>query len=300
MDIEDLRRKHTENVRVLVLQHSFGITPVKRDEIIQFCKDHSIFLIEDLAHGYLPQTLHAPTDTSQYAALMSFGRSKLLSSVFGAGIVTPDTKLADHLKKAVEGLPEAPKFLVLRCLLYKILLPGIKYTYPVLIGRFAHRLCMLLRLFPREISYAEESGVYDPRYEYAYPEILANTLVFQLDRLPALLQTIQASVGEYAQHVPFATPFPTIPLNRFPYLLPPSSDRSHILRHFKKLGIFLGTWYDQPIGPGKVDMIALQYQKGSCPNVEDITKRIMNLPTNVEEDMAQFVAKELTMSLRGM
>jgi dTDP-4-amino-4,6-dideoxygalactose transaminase len=86
---------------------------------------------------------------------------------------------------------------------------------------------------------------------------------------------------------------PTIPLNRFPYLLPKDSDRSYILRHFRKLGIFLGTWYDQPIGPGKVDMIALQYQKGSCPNAEDITKRIMNLPTNVEEDTAQFVAREL-------
>jgi dTDP-4-amino-4,6-dideoxygalactose transaminase len=224
---------------------------------------------------------------------MSFGRSKLLSSVFGAGIVTPDINLADHLKKAVEGLPEAPKSLVLRCLLYKILLPGIKYTYPVLIGRFAHRLCILLRLFPREISYAEASGVYDPRYEYAYPEILANTLVFQLDRLPVLLQTIQETVGEYTQHLPHVTRLPTIPLNRFPYLLTKDSDRSHILRHFKKLGIFLGTWYDQPVGPGKVDLGAVRYRLGSCPDAEDITKRIMNLPTNVEEDTAQFVAREL-------
>lgn len=88
---------------------------------------------------------------------------------------------------------------------------------------------------------------------------------------------------------------PTTPLNRFPYLLPKWSDRPNILRHFNKLGIRLGTWYDQPVGPGKVDLRAVQYTLGSCPNAEDVTKRIINLPTNVEKDTAQFIASELTL-----
>jgi perosamine synthetase len=293
MDVDDLRRKYIENVKVLILQHSFGIVPSKRDEIMQFCKDYNIFLIEDLAHGYIPNTLQTPPNTLNYCALLSFGRSKLLSSVFGAAVLTPNKALSDTLENAVKGLPDAPKSLVMRCLLYKMLLPSIKYTYPLFIGRLLHRLSIMTKLFPREISSVEVEGQYDTNYEYKYPEVLAYTLQEQICRLPALLKTIQAAVGEYRANLPYILTSLSTPLNRFPYLLSKSSDRPNILRHFNKLGIRLGTWYDQPVGPGKVDLRAVKYILGSCPNVEDVSKRIINLPTNVEKDMARFIAQEL-------
>ena len=295
MNIDDLKRKYTENVKVLILQHSFGIIPSKRDEIIRFCKDYHIFLIEDLAHGYIPYSLQSPPDTLNYCALLSFGRSKLLSSVFGSAVLTPNKALSDVLENAQKELPDAPKSLVYRCLLYKMLLPTIKYTYPLFIGRILHRLSIMTKLFPREISSVEVAGQYDKNYEYKYPEVLAFTLHEQVRRLPKLLETIHAAVGEYKTHLPQGMASPTTPLNRFPYLLPKSSDRPNILRHFNKLGIRLGTWYDQPVGPGKVDLRAVQYTLGSCPNAEDVTKRIINLPTNVEKDTAQFIASELTL-----
>ena len=294
MDITDLKQKYTENVKVLILQHSFGIVPAKRDETIQFCKDHNIFIIEDMAHGYIPNTLHAPPNTLNYCALLSFGRSKLLSSVFGAAVLTPNTALSDSLENAIKDLPNAPKSLVMRCLLYKTLLPLIKYTYPFFIGRLLHRLSIMTKLFPREISSVEVGGKYDTNYEYKYPEVLAYTLQEQIRRFPALLIKIQAVVGEYRANLPHVSTSLSTPLNRFPYLLPKSSDRPNILRHFNKLGIRLGTWYDQPVGPGKVDLRAVKYILSSCPNAEDVTKRIINLPTNVEKDMARYIARELT------
>lgn len=292
MDLQDLRRKYTQNIKVLILQHSFGITPNQRDEILQFCTDHNIAVIEDLAHGFIPRKLKAPPNNHNYYALVSFGRSKLISSVFGAGIVTSNPAVAHTLERVEKGLPSAPKLLVMRCLLYKIIVPWIKYTYSIIIGRLLHRLCIMLDVFPREISSTEKRGTYDLNYEYGYPEILAYTLKEQIERLPKLIETIEVAVGEYRNSLPDFPSFLSTPLNRFPYLLPESSDRSNILRHFKKLGILLGTWYNEPVGPEKVDLARVQYVHGSCPNAENISRRIINLPTNVELDRVRGIAQE--------
>lgn len=292
MDIADLTRKHTPAVKVLILQHSFGIVPTRREEIAEFCAEHDIFLIEDLAHGFVPQSLTPPHISDAYCALVSFGRSKLLSSVFGAGIVTPNKSLAQGLEGSSRTLRDTPRSTILRCLLYKTLTPIIKKTYFLLIGRLLHRMCIMTDLFPREISHTEEQGTYDPIYEWSYPEPLAETLQCQIIRLPELLSTIRARGGEYQESLPHSR-LPSTPLNRFPYLVTDSDNRVHILRHFKKLGILLATWYDQPVGPGTVDLNAVQYTSGSCPNAEDITKRIINLPTNVSGEVAQCITHEL-------
>lgn len=293
MDVEDLKRKYDQNVKVLILQHSFGITPTKRDEIIEFCKQNEIFLVEDLAHGYIPNTLKPPQGTLNYGALLSFGRSKLLSSVFGAAVLTPNKALSARVENVFSSLPKAPKSLILRCLLYKILAPTIKCTYSLLVGKALHRLCILLNAFPREISSVEESGKYDSNYEYKYPEIFAYTLQPQINRLTSLLSSIKVAVGEYEQNLRSLAPYPTTPLNRFPYILPDSVDRADILRHFKMQNILLGTWYDQPVGPGKLDLRAVQYTSGSCPNAENISRCMLNLPTNVSGEEARLIAQEL-------
>jgi len=282
MDFEDLKHKYTKNVKVLILQHSFGITPSRRDEILQFCADRNIILIEDVAHGFIPHKLQTPQNIQNYFALVSFGRSKLISSVFGAGIVTRNVEFTHNLEKVEMDLPNAPKLLNLRCLLYKIITPFIKQTYSITLGRLLHRFCIMVDIFPREISSTEKRGAYDSQYEYGYSEILAYTLKEQIGRLPKLLKTIETAVGEYRNNLPNLPSLPSTPLNRFPYLLPESANRSDILRHFKKLGILLGTWYNEPVGPEKVDLAQVQYVRGSCPNAENISRRIINLPTNVE------------------
>lgn len=292
MDSTDLKNKYSASVKVLILQHSFGIVPTSREEIVRFCAEHGIFLIEDLAHGFVPGLLSSPDLSDSYCALISFGRSKLLSSVFGAAIVTPNNTFANAIQSASQRLSDPPRSLIFRCLLYKILTPIIKNTYRMMVGRVLHRLCMMIDLFPPEVSQNEKRGMYDAMYESTYPEPLAQTLRCQITKLPSLLQTIRARVGEYQQMLPHSD-LASTPLNRFPYVLKEKSDRSHILRHFERQNISLGTWYDQPVGPGKVSLDAVRYISGSCPVAEDIATRIVNLPLNVEKDMARFIAKEL-------
>lgn len=293
MDVGDLRRKYIPAVRILILQHSFGIVPTDRDEILRFCAEHDIFVVEDLAHGFMPNTLNAPSQNPKYAALVSFGRSKLISSVFGAGIITPHTEVAERLQIEQKRLLKAPKSLVLRCLGYKILTSIIKHTYFLLFGRLLHRVCIMLKLFPPEISTLEKGGIYDPNYEYQYPEVLAHTLLIQIRRLPSQLKQIQSTVGEYEKQLGQSAHYPSLPLNRFPWLLPKTVTRDNILRHFYKQGVLLGSWYNRTVGPEKIDLHAVHYQQGTCPVAESASRRVINLPTNVTIDIARGIAGDL-------
>lgn len=292
MRVDHLESLYTPHIKALILQHSFGIVPKYRAEIIAFCSKHNIFLIEDLAHGHSPNTLNAPDLGDRYCALVSFGRSKLFSSVFGAGVITPSIQLHNLLQKASSNLPQAPKHLIVRCLLYKGMAPSIKRCYHRG-GRIVHRLLLWMQLFPPEITRIEKDGRYDNSYAYAYPEVLAHTLLLQLSKKGTLLTQITSAIGEYRKHVPQVSRFPSPPLNRLPLLAPHSERRTHILRHFRLQNILLGTWYKEPVGPEKLDLAAMQYEKGSCPTSENVGTRIINLPLNVSIKTAERIGLEI-------
>lgn len=287
---EDLQKKYTSQMSVLIIQHSFGITPIHRDNLIEFAIRNNVWIIEDLAHGFIPNNL-APPATDNTCALLSFGRSKLISSVFGAAIITPNKSLSHKLEQAQKSLAEPPNTLVMRCLLYKMLSPLIKSTYQTGLGKLMHKITRAVNLFPQEISPRERKGEYDNRYELAYPEALAHTLNLQLDRMTHVIQTMRKRGEEYQKAlslVPYSSP----PLGRFP-LLVKRECRANILRHFHCLGVFLGSWYSQPVSPKGVDLTKMNYAGGSCPAAEDICERVINLPLNVSYTTAQYLINKL-------
>jgi len=52
MSISDLEKKFNDSCRVLILQHTFSLTPKNREKILGFAKRNNLFIIEDLAHGF--------------------------------------------------------------------------------------------------------------------------------------------------------------------------------------------------------------------------------------------------------
>ena len=82
MDPIDLERKITQKSKAVIVQHTFGNLANLR-EIIQICKKHGLVLIEDCAHII-------KKDIQGDAAFFSFGRDKVVSSVFGGMAVIND------------------------------------------------------------------------------------------------------------------------------------------------------------------------------------------------------------------
>ncbi|MBI4226084.1 DegT/DnrJ/EryC1/StrS aminotransferase family protein, partial [Candidatus Roizmanbacteria bacterium] len=80
MDLNSLTRKlvnsKTDSVKVLILQHTFGLTPKFRKEIITLAQKNKLIVIEDLAHGFSPSIFRTDNrlPITDHYFLLSFGR----------------------------------------------------------------------------------------------------------------------------------------------------------------------------------------------------------------------------------
>lgn len=281
MNFEDLEKKYTTNAKVLILQHSFGITPVERTKIIQFAKEKKLILLEDLAHGFDPDLFK---DKTQYGSLLlSFGRSKAISSVFGGAVVSRYKKIDDYFTAQEKQLRNPSYLFLVKLILYKCFAPLIKLTYGIYIGRIMHYGFMVTNLFEPEISKKEKSGQYDMHYAKAFPNICAQFILNQLQTYNDVTDLRKSNSEFYTQELDQNINYRKA-LLRFPFI---TDNRDLIAKKAAKKGIILGTWYDQVIAPGSMNLQNLKYVKGTCPVAENICESILNLPTFVTKKQAQ-------------
>ena len=291
IDIVDLRKKITPHVKVIVLQHTFGIIPKYRNEVLELAKAKNIFVIEDIAHGFDPTNSHLLTPSDKTALTLSFGRSKAVSSVFGGAVVLTNKKLIQSVHNDIITYLPYPSFLyILRLLLYKPIAVFIKLSYSFSLGKISHYLSKHLRLITAEISQKEKRGEYDIVFEKRFPNALAILLNHQLSRFNTIQKKRQEISQLYSSGLPIAQTFPfanTTTL-RFPILV---ANRHIILNQFSKNNIFLGKWYDQPVAPFPLPLHKVGYIIGMCPVAEKICEHIINLPTTVTKNEAMLIIK---------
>jgi len=277
LDFNDFKRKFTSRVRVVLLQHTFGLTPFYRQKIIDFCQKNNLVLLEDLAHGFAPGIFDF-SKKFPLNFLLSFGRSKVFSSVFGGAIVTNRKEIAEKLKKEEEKLILPSYFFIFKTLLYKPFAVLVKKTYDFEVGKIIHLLWKKTRIFIPEISKKEKEGNYDIFLDKAYPFVLGKLLEQQLKKSQKIFQRKIKSGLIYNQK--FGQKYPKIPLLRYPFLV---SSPSKIMEKMARQKIFLGNWYNQVVAPQGVSLEKMGYRWGSCPKAEKICQKIINLPTNISK-----------------
>ncbi|OGK17763.1 hypothetical protein A2866_02180 [Candidatus Roizmanbacteria bacterium RIFCSPHIGHO2_01_FULL_39_8] len=294
MDSSQLVNKVTGNSKVLILQHTFGLTPKYRKEILIFAKEHNLIVIEDLAHGFNPQLFSPPNSyllTPNSYSLLSFGRSKALSSVFGAALISSNRQLANKLTSHLAY----PSYLfIFKCLLYKPLVMLIKSTYDIKIGLILHKLFKSINLLVLEISESEKGGKFDQLLNKRLPNGLTVLLENQLKKFAIVQQNRSKITNLYHRHfqktINYKLQTMNSPLLRYPLLV---ENRNLILQKARRQNIFLGKWYDQVVAPKDLDLERVEYKLGSCPVAEGIGKKIINLPTNITLKKAEEIVNIL-------
>ncbi len=302
MDVHKIANKLTAKSKVLILQHTFGFTPQYRNAILELAKKRGLTIIEDLAHGFDPQILKSNNLKSKVYYLLSFGRSKSISSVFGGAIISSNNLIIKQSNK----LSYPSYWFIFRYLLYKPLTMFIKSTYDLYIGKLIHKIAILSGLLIPEITAKEKEGEYDTLLEKGYPNGLAALLSHQLKKFEQInknrpiinaiyirrfnevssrtcfgiseqMLNPASQRGKQVQHDKSA-------LIRFPLLI---TNRDDVLVKLRKQNIYLGKWYDQVVAPRDLDLKRVGYKSGSCPKAEEICKNIINLPTNISEEEAR-------------
>jgi dTDP-4-amino-4,6-dideoxygalactose transaminase len=277
MDPEKLEEKITPRTRAIIIQHTFGM-PGKIKEILEIARDKNIFIIEDCAHSLGAEYFEKKIGLFGDAAFFSFGRDKIISSVFGGMVIVKNTEIAEKIEKIYKDLP------------FAIILP----TYYFLkLGQILLFLFQKSGLLSRAYLKMEKEGKMPENFLQKLPNASAELALVQFDKLEKFNQHRIKIAEFYSKNLKINEPtdqsiglkykLPFIPENLkhiFLYYTIQMPRRDEILNLAKKEKIILGNWFSGAIGPEEVDLKAAGYKIGDCPIAEKVGKQSLNLPTH--------------------
>ena len=308
LDPEDLVQKITPRSKVVILQHSFG-QPAQIKKILEIARKYNLTILEDCAHSLGAEHKGQKIGTFGKISIFSFGRDKVLSSVFGGMITTNDRKLARTLEKICSSFTYPSRRWIFEQLFHPVVfeLLVLPSYYFFSLGKIFLVLFQKGGLVSRVITCREKRGQKPEFLLKKMPNALAVLALFQFRRLENF-NSHRRKIASFYQRKLKDIKSIKLPLTRkdskpiflrFSILVP---NQKEILKKAKKHHIILGDWYSQVVAPQYVDLEMAGYQKGSCPRAERACQKVINLPThiNIEKRQAEKITKILISYLRNV
>ncbi|MFA6393779.1 MAG: aminotransferase class I/II-fold pyridoxal phosphate-dependent enzyme [Patescibacteria group bacterium] len=297
MDVNDLEKKITPRVKVVIIQHTYGL-PAELEKIIGIARKHGLKIIEDCAHSFGARHNEKLTGVFGDIGMLSFGSDKILSCVRGGALVTDNPELGQKLEKYQSGLkPLAVKDIIRHLLHFPVFYLG-KPLYGVFVGKAILWLAKNIYLVNRIITRNEKQGERDSLFSRTLPNALADILLGQLKEVGAVNEQRKKIAALYDSEISAKIKKPLLKAAnkdecvylRYPILI---DQPKELMNYAKKHKIILGDWYNAVIAPRDSAIDKSGYTPGACPNAEKLAARIVNLPTgrNMGEGDARRVVK---------
>ncbi|MFH0859385.1 MAG: aminotransferase class V-fold PLP-dependent enzyme [Patescibacteria group bacterium] len=288
---DDLIKKITPRSKAIIIQHTFG-WPARMDEILEIAKDNNLFVVEDCAHSLGVKYEGELCGTFGDAAFFSFGRDKIISSVFGGLAVIKDKQLAQKISTFQEKI-EYPSYLwIFQQLLHPFLTNYIVipvYQLSATLGRLMLGFLHVFLILSKAVYKNEKKGEFVEQFPKKFPNALAILALNQLKKLEEFNQHRKIIADFYRKELSgknFILPFnkERIAIEpifmRYPVLV--NFDTDYILKQGRKRNIFLDDgWRKSPVVPVYTLLEKMNYQLGSCPKAEKVAQEIINLPTHI-------------------
>lgn len=289
MSVEHLESQITKHSKVIIVQHTFGY-PAPMEKIMDIARRHNVIVIEDCAHALGARIQNTTVGNYGDMAIFSFGRDKIISSVYGGCLLVN----SPHLIDAVEAEYNTLRFPSLRWTLQQLVHPlifsvGLRFYYVAGLGKMVLEVMKRLHIISRAVTDAEKQAKKPYYFPARLPNALAALAVQQLKKLPAFQKHRTALAQYYATHLNNPAIQNVQTLRKNDVVVEPAYLRYTILvehpinliQHAKNQGIMLGDWYNSAITPPGTNEQAVGYRAGSCPVAEKTAKHTVNLPTHI-------------------
>ncbi len=295
VDLKSLEAKITPNTKAIVVQHTFG-RPGPVQEIVELARVRGIRVIEDCAHALGASTASGPVGSFGDAAIFSFGRDKVISSVSGGMVTTADPDLARNLAHLRDALPLPGARWTFNQLFHPVASSGILRTYDV--AKLGKALLIALQktgLLDLAVRPEERRGHMPKGIPTRLPDVVAQMALSQFARLGAFntrRRTLAALYDEALAGTGIQLPVADQPTNeltnqpihrstniylRYTLHVP---NPAQLHRAARAHNIYLGNWYDTAIAPPDSNLAAIAYTPGQCPVAEQQAATSINLPTH--------------------
>ena len=305
VDFSSLKKSINKKSKVLLVQHTFGL-PVNMNDIQKLATENNLVIIEDCAHALGAKWQNSLVGTFGQAAFFSFGRDKIISSVYGGIAVTNDSELADKIKSFQTKCNYPSRFWIFQQLLHPIL------TYYIIIplyrfkelGRLILLILQKLRILSKSVHQKEKWGEKPSYFPRKISNALSSLAIHQLYKLEEFNKHRDKIAKIYSQELK-NTVFVLPPAKKgriyMKYsILSPTQQTDQVLRRMRNEKIILyDGWRNSPIVPMGTELKKMNYQSGSCPKAEELSRRIINLPThiNISSSQASSLIKSLKKNL---
>lgn len=304
MSIDDLKKKITPQTKAVMVQHTFG-WPADLAEIKNFCAEKKIFLIEDCAHALGARYGGKLCGTFGDAAFFSFGRDKIISSVYGGMAATNDPIIAKKIGEFYNAIDFPSSAWTFQQLLHPVLMNKLVLpSYNCLkIGRALLSFFINAGILSKAVVRSEGRGILPGYFPKRLPNALAALAINQFGKLEEFNEHRRKIAVIYAKRLnsgKFVLPFaPSGAAGKQPVFMKYpvlAANPECLLKKMKEKNIYLNDgWSGSPIVPPSTVLGVFGYKKGSCPKAEQAAEKIINLPThiNVSEEQAENMAKIL-------
>ena len=292
----------TPRTKAVMIQHTFGM-PMDPGELARVCRERGILVIEDAAHSQGATLAGRPVGTVGDAAFVSYQWSKPVTTGLGGAALVNDARVLGNLRQQYDRHYLEPSYL--KSLSLAMLSGAYNRFYRsnlYWMSRDSYRFLASLGVVQGSSSDLE---LLDPAMPKNYCERFGRFRLGQmesaLDRLPAVI-THRRTIADYYNQRLQSRDFglqegPAEARSvwlRFPLLV---DDRSSVISEARKQRIELGDWFNAPLHPSLANESAFGYEAGMCPVADDVSSRIVNLPTHtgvsleVAEKVATFIER---------
>jgi dTDP-4-amino-4,6-dideoxygalactose transaminase len=288
IDPKDVEKKITNKTKAIILQHTFG-RPGPIEALLSITKKHDLLLIEDCAHSlgatYNSNQLGAFGD----AAILSFGREKVISSLAGGAIIVRNERLVKPIVDLVSELQSIPlkrmtheffNFFTWRLLLRRIYFRGSGLRF--IRGLNKHDF------FNVVTSQREKIGEKPAWYPAKMPNVLAEIALEEFEQLDRYNKGRREIAQAYLDNIKNPR-FKVLADHEGVYLrfVVLHTEAEEIHAEARKRRFWFGNWYNTPVYPKGIDEEKLGYSRGACPNAERCAKETINLPNYLGMDINQ-------------
>ncbi|MEX2145320.1 MAG: aminotransferase class V-fold PLP-dependent enzyme [Candidatus Spechtbacterales bacterium] len=283
IDPAKLEEKITPNTKAVIIQNTFGI-PANINEILAIARQNDLLVIEDCAHSLGATYRGRAIGTFGDVAFFSFGRDKVISSVYGGVLVVNNPDLNEKVADEYAQIKTPSAFWAFQQLFH------VPATYLALltyksVGKYILWALQKLKLLSLAVTHEERNGDMPRYFPARLPEPLAYLVLRQFNKLEKMNRHRKELAKIYENALKDNSDFKIVENydEGAVFLRYPVQHRNaeSIIKKAKDKGIILGNWYREIIAPVGTDTDKMNYKAGSCPNAEGFANDVINLPTNI-------------------
>ena len=287
-DINEIKKAINKKTKVIICQNTFGLS-TDIEQIIEIAESNNLYTIEDCTHGFGGYYNGKPNGSYCDAAFYSTQWNKPFSTGIGGFLVVNNDSLLQNVQSQEKDKIKPSKrdqFILKSLILFQ------KYF----INRYTHHLFVSFYRFLSKknliIGSTQGKEISELKMPADYFKDISSIQIKAglkgLKYLDRINKRRKKNAEDYSRFLKMKGKvyvdeklFDNHLFLKYPVLV---SDRDLFFEKAKKKWLIFGDWFVSPVYPVKANLIRWGYDENNFPVAVEVSKKIVNLPTDIKEN----------------